>query len=261
MILEAYCDVTIDSSFSRARELEDVIITAAREKQYDEDAIFALRLSLEEALTNAIRHGNGQDSGKQVRIRYRVEEDQIDIRIADEGTGFDLASVPDPTRERHLEIPSGRGILLMRAYMDEVRYNQTGNEVHLVKYNTVRAVAKPVKTKGNLDLTLAERGQAAVITLIGSADMAEANELAALLDQAIEKGAVQLVLDLSRLEFTSSMGLGVLIRAQNRCGSHGGQIRFVQPQDAVLRVLKTTRLDQLFPIDATVEKSLESIGA
>jgi anti-anti-sigma factor len=118
-----------------------------------------------------------------------------------------------------------------------------------------------VKTQGNLDLTLAERGQAAVVTLVGSADMAEANELAALLDAAIEKGSVQLVLDLSGLEFTSSMGLGVLIRAQNRCGRQGGQIRFVQPQDAVLRVLKTTRLDQLFPIDPTVERALKNMGA
>ena len=136
MILEAYCDVTIESSFSRARELEEVIVTAAREKQYDEDAVFALRLSLEEALTNAIRHGNGQNNGKKVRVRYRVEEDQINIRIADEGAGFELSSVPDPTQKRHLQIPSGRGILLMRAYMDEVQYNQNDNEVHLVKYNS-----------------------------------------------------------------------------------------------------------------------------
>jgi len=260
MILEAYCDVTIESSFSRARELEEVIVTAAREKQYDEDAVFALRLSLEEALTNAIRHGNGQNNGKKVRVRYRVEEDQIDIRIADEGAGFELSSVPDPTQVRHLQIPSGRGILLMRAYMDEVQYNQNGNEVHLVKYNKVKAVARTVKTNGKLELTLTEHDQTAAITLIGSADMAEASELAAILDQAIEMGAVRLVLDLGGLEFISSMGLGVLIRAQNKCGSHGGQIRFVRPQDAVLRVLKTTRLDQLFPIDATIEKSLKSIG-
>ena len=125
--------IEIVSVFPQAKQVEDLIIEQAEKLGYSEEDIFALRLSLEEALTNAIRHGNGQDPQKKVKIRYRAQPEEVEIYIADEGKGFDPSLVPDPTREDKLECPSGRGIMLMRAYMDLLEYNVRGNEVHLVK--------------------------------------------------------------------------------------------------------------------------------
>ncbi len=121
------------SDFSQAKRVEDQIVEEAEKLGYTDEDIFALRLSLEEALTNAIRHGNGRDPQKKVQIRYSTQPDQVEIFIADEGKGFDPSAVPDPTLEDKLECPSGRGIMLMRAYMDLLEYNARGNEVHLVK--------------------------------------------------------------------------------------------------------------------------------
>jgi serine/threonine-protein kinase RsbW len=128
----------IPSCFARAKEVEDRIVRAAEAYGYAEESVFALRLSLEEALTNAIRHGNAQDVNKKVAIRYQVNREQVEVFVADEGRGFDPVSVPDPTTPEHLEIPSGRGIMLMRAYMNVVEYNRVGNVVRLVKRNESR---------------------------------------------------------------------------------------------------------------------------
>ncbi|MBN2376090.1 MAG: ATP-binding protein [Sedimentisphaerales bacterium] len=135
MSSETIRELTIDSDFQQAKEVEDLIVESAETFGYDEEVLFALRLSLEEGLTNAIRHGNGYDKAKRVRIRFLVSPEKIDVYIEDEGKGFDPEKVPDPTTQANLENPSGRGIMLMRAYMSEVIYNETGNELHLVKYS------------------------------------------------------------------------------------------------------------------------------
>ena len=133
MPAQTYHEIEIPSIYAQAKKAEDGIIAAARDHSYSEEDIFALQLSLEEALSNAIRHGNKQDPGKTITIRYYVNRDRIDIYIADEGTGFDPIKVPDPTKAENLESPHGRGILLMRAYMNLVEYNDTGNVIHIVK--------------------------------------------------------------------------------------------------------------------------------
>ena len=135
MPAQTYHEIEIPSIYAQAKKAEDGIIAAARTHGYGEEDIFALQLSLEEALSNAIRHGNKQDPDKSITIRYYVNRDRIDIYIADEGTGFNPIKVPDPTIAENLESPHGRGILLMRAYMNMVEYNETGNVIHIVKLN------------------------------------------------------------------------------------------------------------------------------
>lgn len=130
-----YQKITIQSCFTSAKQVEDEVVRNAKACGYDAESIFALRLSIEEALTNAIRHGNGEDSSKEVCIRYLVTNDRIDVYIADEGEGFDPSNIPDPTLEENLQKASGRGIMLMRAYMSAVEYNKMGNEIHLSKLN------------------------------------------------------------------------------------------------------------------------------
>jgi len=133
MPLKIYRELEIGSDFFQAKQAEDEIVAAAGAYNYGEEVIFALRLSLEEALSNAIRHGNVGDADKRVHIRYAIDADRIDITVRDEGGGFDPASIPDPTAAENLENPSGRGIMLMRAYMNKVEYNPKGNQVRLVK--------------------------------------------------------------------------------------------------------------------------------
>jgi len=116
--------------------VESEVLERVRQMGYDETARFAVRLALEEAINNAIKHGNRGDPAKAVEIVCSVTPERAEITVRDQGEGFDPASVPDPTAEENLQKPCGRGIMLMRAYMDEVRYNAKGNAVTLLKRKT-----------------------------------------------------------------------------------------------------------------------------
>ena len=97
--------------------------------------MFAVHLAVEEALVNAIKHGNGEDRSKQVHVVCKLARDLVRVEITDEGDGFDPRDVPDPTADENLENPSGRGIMLMRSFVN-IRYNESGNQVILDKERT-----------------------------------------------------------------------------------------------------------------------------
>jgi len=98
---------------------------------YDPAACFAVRTAVEEAVGNAIHHGNGGDPGRRVTVEYAADAESVVIDVHDEGLGFDPRSVPDPTRPENLDIPAGRGIMLMRYYMSEVEFTVPGNHVRM----------------------------------------------------------------------------------------------------------------------------------
>jgi serine/threonine-protein kinase RsbW len=95
-----------------------------------------LAISLDEAITNAIRHGNKYDKQKTVYICAEISAEAARFTVRDEGDGFDPAALPNPLDPDNLLKPSGRGIFLMRQLMDEVKYNERGNEVTLTKFPT-----------------------------------------------------------------------------------------------------------------------------
>jgi serine/threonine-protein kinase RsbW len=102
---------------------------------------FGVRLALEEAIVNGLRHGNGGDPRKRVRVGYRVDAEALLAEVEDEGPGFDRDAVPDPTRLENLERPGGRGLLLMHSFMTWVRYHGRGNRVSLCKRPSVQPPA------------------------------------------------------------------------------------------------------------------------
>ncbi len=119
--------------------IQQVILLALAGYGYDDAACFAVRTAIEEAVSNAIHHGNDNDPRRKVTIEYAADEASIEIEIEDEGSGFDPESVPDPTRPENVDIPSGRGIMLMRVYMNEVEFTASGNRVRM------RYVRRPEK--------------------------------------------------------------------------------------------------------------------
>jgi serine/threonine-protein kinase RsbW len=126
-------DVSIPSDMAEARRVQADIEHALRLAHFTEHDIFAVKLALEEALVNAIKHGNQMDRAKKVHIRYRVNDERFDIHITDEGQGFELEDVPDPVAAENLERPCGRGLLLMRHYMTEVVFHPPGNRLSMSK--------------------------------------------------------------------------------------------------------------------------------
>jgi serine/threonine-protein kinase RsbW len=112
--------------------VEAVVAAMAAQGYADKDR-FAMRLALEEAVVNGLKHGNQGDPARRVWVRYRVGPEQALVEVEDQGPGFNPGAVPDPLAPENLGRPGGRGLLLMRAYLTWVRYNDRGNAVTLCK--------------------------------------------------------------------------------------------------------------------------------
>lgn len=126
-------EVIIPSVTSAGEAIQERILKALNDLEYSPRDVFSVRLALEEALVNAIKHGNAMDPDKNVRITCEVSVEQVRIEIEDEGPGFVPSEVEDPTEDENLDRPGGRGIMLMRAFMSVISYNDAGNRVTLVK--------------------------------------------------------------------------------------------------------------------------------
>ena len=128
-----------DMKLAHSQVVEPIIAQLA-EKGYCQQDQFAIRLGLEEALCNAYKHGNKADPEKTISVKWSVDEDKTVIWVADCGDGFDPNAIPDPREEENIEKPSGRGLLLIKAYMSEVLFNEKGNELCMIKRKGDKAV-------------------------------------------------------------------------------------------------------------------------
>lgn len=110
--------------------VEGAILGALERFGYPDASRFAVRLALEEGLVNAFMHGHrGLPPEETVRVQYRVGPDEVMIAITDRGPGFKPEHVPDPTHDEHVELPSGRGLMLIKAFMSDVHHENNGNRL------------------------------------------------------------------------------------------------------------------------------------
>jgi len=131
----AHHKLSIPSDFNAAREVQRRILDDVKANGYSAQATFSIQLALEEGLINAVKHGNKFDQAKKVHVEANVSPTHAKIVIQDEGPGFDPRGVPDPTLEEILEKCSGRGILLIGAYMDVVEWTNGGRCLCMTKKN------------------------------------------------------------------------------------------------------------------------------
>ncbi len=113
------------------------VVEWLRELHYPAGDVFAVRLSLEEGLMNAIKHGNCRDATKSVRVLCEIDDARVSLEIEDQGLGFNPATIPDPLAEENLDQPSGRGVFLMRQYMSRVEYRDGGRLLVLEKRRSI----------------------------------------------------------------------------------------------------------------------------
>jgi serine/threonine-protein kinase RsbW len=128
----------LESKLESVDEAEELVVQIAEKAGFDEDDLHKIAMSVRETMVNAVVHGNRYSAHKKVHITVsNGPEGRLEIRIADQGEGFELMEVPDPLSEENLLRNSGRGIFLMKAFMDEVQVRRAqpeGTEVTLVKY-------------------------------------------------------------------------------------------------------------------------------
>lgn len=123
----------LDSKIELVQPFIRTVIDNLQHESLSDDDIFHIKLVLEEALINAIKHGNKLHPQLFVDVSINASHDRLEIVITDQGEGFDPNKVPDPTQEAQLSKTSGRGVFLIKKVMDEVQYFDEGRSVRMVK--------------------------------------------------------------------------------------------------------------------------------
>jgi len=130
-------ELVLDSTLESVDIAEEAVLREAQELGFDEDAQHHIGMSIRECMVNAVVHGNRYNARKKVYLTASRTQDRLTVVIADEGEGFDMSALPDPLANENLLRHSGRGLLLIQAFMDEfqIRARQPkGTEVRMVKY-------------------------------------------------------------------------------------------------------------------------------
>ena len=126
--------IEIPSLAENIRIIESFIDNAKEKYQLDDDIYGNIMIAVTEAVNNAIRHGNKDNSSKNVLISLTLDEGMIKFKVQDEGSGFDFHQLPDPTSPENIAKPGGRGIFLMKHLSDEVDFKENGKIVELSFY-------------------------------------------------------------------------------------------------------------------------------
>jgi len=137
------CERVIPSDPVAGRLLLDEVLRQLEARCWSERDRFGIHLATEEALINAIAHGNRYDAAKRVSVVCRLARDVLHIEIADEGWGFDPEDLADPTDPDRIEEPGGRGVLLMKTYMTRVEFRNGGSRVVMQKRRSAGDSAQP----------------------------------------------------------------------------------------------------------------------
>ncbi len=127
---------TLDSSLDSVSRVEQEAEQLAKKAGMDEDAIFRVAMAVREAAVNAVLHGNSYDPDKRITVSFENTGEALVIRIADQGRGLDPETLPNPLAPENLLRGSGRGIFLIRSFMDEVHFKllNPGTELTLIKH-------------------------------------------------------------------------------------------------------------------------------
>lgn len=126
-------DVRLPSERGASRTITEELLEQLGHHGWSPSDVFAIHLATEEAITNAIVHGNKLDEKKHVQVCCEVTPDLVRIEVTDEGPGFDPSTIPDCTLEERLDVPNGRGVMLMRSFMTRLEYSPKGNRVLMEK--------------------------------------------------------------------------------------------------------------------------------
>lgn len=126
-------EFTLPTDFGAQQIVHERIVSQIQQAGSTKRDEFSIRLALEEALTNAMLHGNQMDPDKKVFVKSTIDDSMVTIEIEDQGDGFSPAELPDPTTTENLGRATGRGVLLIKSFMDSAEYSRKGNRLVMTK--------------------------------------------------------------------------------------------------------------------------------
>ncbi|PYV14325.1 MAG: ATP-binding protein [Acidobacteria bacterium] len=138
-------ELNLESDLKNVEAADEMSRRASSTAGFDEDDRQRIEMAVHESLINAIWHGNKNDASKHVWVKFEIFADRLEVRVRDQGNGFDPTNIPNPLAEENLLSISGRGIFLIKSFMDDFRVEKAaggGTEVTMIK----RVVSKPKST-------------------------------------------------------------------------------------------------------------------
>lgn len=129
MTEQSFKNLTLNSSFEEIERLEPYLQKLQVWAGFGDGQMIRIQMAVNEAATNAIIHGNKEDSSKKVEVSARKDCNTLKITVRDEGPGFDPDSLPDPLQEENLLKDSGRGVFLIKQYADEVEFSKNATKL------------------------------------------------------------------------------------------------------------------------------------
>ena len=196
--------------------------------------VFALELLAREALTNAVRYGCQGDPGREVTFRFRLGRRSAILIVEDDGPGFDWRAYL--SRPEDDEATGGRGLRIYRAYASRLLFNTNGNRLLLIRFFQEPVMSEPKATTA---------GDQAVL-FPGDLTAGTVDGVRVKLKALLQGGAKHLTVDLEGVQMVDSMGIGLLIQANNSVSKAGGTFRVVHPSNELAELFRSMRLDKWF---------------
>jgi len=232
-----------------------------------------VELALEEALTNAMVHGNKLDAARKVKVHVFADEEHWGAVVEDEGDGFTPESLAHPDEAELLFEETGRGIMLMDSAVDELNYNSKGNAVMLKRRNhaepdAVQAASQPAAPvqSGMVQGAQARQGAAVAVRMEENVAVIECLEdrlsdhnIARVREtvHGVLESTGEVVFDMRSVGYISSVVIGLFISTNKRCRMMGGGLVLAGVQPVVLQVLEAVKLETFLKMAGTTEEAIE----
>lgn len=245
---------------SQTAEVAALIKELARKWQeagLDEKSIFRLHLALEEAVVNGIKHGNRFNPDLKVQVRCRISEKNIEIAVTDQGQGFDAKSLPDPTVTENIPKRSGRGVYLIRQFMDKVEFLDNGRTVKMTK--VLEPKQNSLSKEGKMKIDTENTGEITICKIEGEINIDNSHQLRRSFDDLAKQGVKKIIIDFSSLDYIDSSGLATLIEMFQRLKKIDGSLRLCGLNDKVRSVFEITKLNTLFCVYDNTETAREGL--
>lgn len=132
MTKTTYKEIVLESSFDEVEHLEDYVNELQDWADFNDEDYARIMLTLSEAVTNAIVHGNKENPEKQVKVRSELSDGELAITVKDEGAGFDPSKIPNPLKDENLLNIGGRGVYLIKEYADDLQFYENGTKLEML---------------------------------------------------------------------------------------------------------------------------------
>ena len=245
----------ITESLPSRLEIVPDFISSIIEKIYflplDEDVIFSVKLCLQEAVINAVKHGNKLNSDLMVDITIEVDENRLIIEVTDHGEGFNFRKIPDPTRPENIKKLEGRGVFLINKLMNSVQFLNGGR--------TIRMMKKVKKgRRGYMDIKIEVIDGVNLVILEGEVNVTNAMELKKAFGDALKGGAMKVLVDFEKVSFIDSSGLAVLIELVNLLQEVKGKLQLCNVNRKIKGIFEITKIHKMIDIYESRDMALTS---